>query len=323
VNQAPSCWVLTDGKQGMENQCLGLAETLGLTPAVKRIRPRVPWRWLPPQLWLSPLSAPGAGGDRPEAPWPDILIATGRQTVALACAIRSASAGRTFTIQIQDPRVPPRRFDVVVAPRHDRLSGENVVVTEGALHRVTPERLTAARERFRAALAHLPRPLVAVLIGGSNKQYRLTPAAIERLCGGLAGLAREHGAGLAITPSRRTGQEAEAALRVAMRDAPAVMWDGRGENPYYGYLASADAVVVTSDSVNMTSEACAAGKPVYVFHLDGGSAKFRKFHDNLTRRGLTRPFDGRLDLWPPPAFNEMADVAAAIRRRLDARRTRD
>jgi hypothetical protein len=313
--------VLTDGKQGMENQCLGLAEALGLAPSLKRVRPRLPWRWLPPQFWVAPLHAPAADGDRLVAPWPDILIATGRQTVAIACAIRRAGGGRTFAVQIQNPRVAPSRFDAVVVPRHDRLSGDNVIVTEGALHRVTPERLDAARERFRADLSRLPRPLISVLVGGGNKQYRLTRDAIARLCSGLTRLAHEQGAGLAVTPSRRTGPEAEEALRQALRNLPAVIWDGRGENPYYGFLASADAIVVTSDSVNMVSEACAAGKPVYVFHLDGGSAKFRRFHDNLLRRGLTRPFDGTFQPWSPPAFNEMAAVAAAIRRRIEARRT--
>jgi len=323
MSLAATCWVVTDGKAGMENQCLGLAEALGIDPAVKRIRPRAPWKWLPPALWLAPTCAPGTDGDRLEPPWPDILIATGRQTVAVAAAIRRASAGRTFAIQIQDPRVPPSRFDAVVAPRHDDLAGENVVITEGALHRITPERLRVARDRFRGAVAQLPRPLVAVLIGGSNKQYRLTAESIRRLSDGLARLARDHGAGLAVTPSRRTGIAAETALRRALENAPAVIWDGSGENPYYGYLGLADAIVVTSDSINMVSEACATGKPVYVFHLEGGSRKFGRFHDNLARRGLTRPFEGRLEDWSPPAYNEMAVVAAAIRRRLEARRRHD
>jgi mitochondrial fission protein ELM1 len=269
------------------------------------------------------LTAPGPEGDQLAPPWPNVLIATGRQTVAVASAIRRASGGGTFTVQIQDPRVPPKRFDVVVVPRHDGLAGENVVTTEGALHRITTERLQAARDRFRAALAHLPRPLVAVLLGGANKQYRLTAAATDHLVTGLVRLAREHGAGLAVTPSRRTGAAAEAVLRQALRGLPAVIWDGAGDNPYFGYLAWADAIVVTSDSVNMVSEACATGKPVYVFHLDGGSDKFRRFHDNLERRGLTRPFDGRLETWSPPAFNEMAAVAAAIRIRLEARQRYD
>jgi mitochondrial fission protein ELM1 len=40
--------VVTDGKAGMESQCVGLAEALGFTPTVKRVRLRSPWRQLTP-----------------------------------------------------------------------------------------------------------------------------------------------------------------------------------------------------------------------------------------------------------------------------------
>ena len=82
------CWIVSDGKAGMENQCLGLAETLGVEPAVKRIQVRKPWRWLPPSLMPAPLSALDSGGDRLAPPWPDLLIASGRLAVAPAIAVR-------------------------------------------------------------------------------------------------------------------------------------------------------------------------------------------------------------------------------------------
>ncbi len=188
MNGTAECWVLSDGKPGMRNQCVGLAEALGVDFVVKTVRPRLPWRILAPQLWLAPLSAPGVGGDGFRPPWPELLIATGRQTVALALAIKRASAGRTFTVQIQNPAFALSRFDVVVAPRHDEISGANVIVTEGALHRVTGERLAREAARFRPLLADLPRPLVAVLVGGSNRQYRFTRDAAERLADGLQSL---------------------------------------------------------------------------------------------------------------------------------------
>lgn len=315
---ATDCWVVTDGKPGMENQCLGLAEALGLDPVVKRIAPRFPWRVLPPQLWFAPLAAPGPDGDMLAPPWPRLLIATGRQTVAPAIAIRRAAGGATFAVQIQNPAVSPRYFDLVVVPRHDRLTGDNVIVTEGALHRVTGARLAAEAERFRTRLSALPRPLVAVLLGGANKQYRMTTASIETLTDGLVRLVREHDAGLAVTPSRRTGAENEALIRQRLDGLPANIWDGTDDNPYFGYLGLADAIVVTGDSVSMVSEACATGKPVYVFDLEGGSDKFRRFHDNLRDRGFTRKFEGRLESWEYTALDDTARVADEIRRRIAA-----
>jgi uncharacterized protein len=312
------CWVLTDGKAGMENQCLGLAEALGLEPEIKRVAPRFPWRLLTPHLWFGALWAPGPGGDRLTPPWPDLLIGSGRQAVALSTAIKRRSGNRTFTVQIQNPVVPAGRFDLVATPRHDRLTGDNVIVTEGALHRVTPERLAAEAERFRDRLAGLGRPLVAVLIGGSNRQFRMTRRSTESLVERLAQVVRKHGAGLAVTASRRTGADNEAMLRDRLAGLPAEIWDGTGDNPYFGYLGLADAVVVTGDSVSMVSEACATGKPVYVFDLEGKSDKFRRFHENLRERGFTRPFEGGLDSWNYAPLQDTARVADEIRRRIAA-----
>ncbi len=317
----PVCWIVTDGNAGMESQCLGLAEALGVKPIVKRIRLRAPWSWLPPRLgiWLNPLGGMDARGDRLAPPWPDLLIATGRRTVALSVAIRRLS-GKTVTVQIQNPHAPASAFDLVVAPAHDRLNGANVIATAGALHRVTRARLDAAAEDFRSALAHLPRPLVAVLIGGANSAYRMTPHIISQLAGGLCDLSKAAGCGFAITPSRRTGGPNIAALRQGMAATPHVLWEGEGVNPYFGYLGLADAVIVTSDSVNMVSEACAAGKPVYVYDLPGGSAKFKAFHRAARECGAVKPFiPGRtklLESWTPPVIDDTATVAKAVKRLL-------
>jgi len=312
------CWVVSDGSPGMENQVLGLARVMGLNPEIKRVANRIPWRWLPPALWLFPLAAPGDGGDRLAPPWPDILIATGRQSVALSLAVKKESKGATFTVQIQNPGFRRNRFDVVVAPLHDSLQGANVVATRGSIHGITAESLADAARRYGPKTARLPRPLVAVLVGGDNKAYRLTPDLVRRLCVQLTALVKTYGAGLLITPSRRTGPANEAVLREKLGALGAEIWDGTGENPYLGYLAVADAIVVTSDSVNMVSEACSTGKPVYVFDLAGGAPKFRQFHERLRAEGLTRPFDGTLDSWRYRPLDDTAQVAAAIKDRFAA-----
>lgn len=315
-----TCWVVTDGKPGMENQCLGLAEALGLDPVVKRVQLRSPWRQLSPYFRLFVRHAASPEGSPIAPPWPDLLIATGRQSIPPSLAARRGSRGRTFTVQIQDPAVSPRLFDLVVAPRHDHLSGPNVIETRGALHRVTPAKLAAAAERFRPQLDHLPRPRVAVLIGGDNAVYRLTAPIMGDVAAKLAGLARTHGAGLMVTPSRRTGADNEAILRARLSSVPAVVWDGRGENPYFAYLGLADVIIVTCDSVSMVSEACATGKPVYVIDLEGGSQKFHEFHEGLRRDGVTRPFTGALETWSYAPLDDTARVAAEVRRRLAAKR---
>ncbi len=315
-----SCWVVTDGKAGMENQCVGLAEGLGLDPVIKRVRLRTPWKQLSPFLLrLGNRWSLAAEGDQLDGPLPDILIATGRHSVSSSLAIARMSRGRTFRVQIQDPGIHPRHFDLVVVPRHDRLRGANVIVTKGALHKVSAEKLAAAASRFAERLGHLPHPRIAVLVGGNSGAHRLTPAIAERLAERLAALARTHGAALMVTPSRRTGAENEAALRRHLAGLPGEIWDGRGDNPYLGYLATADFLVVTADSVNMVCEACSTGKPVYIVDLEGGSDKFRRFHQGLEVDGLTRRFDGKLDSWAYEPLDDTRQVAEIVRRKLTER----
>ncbi|MBT5646243.1 MAG: hypothetical protein HOJ41_00140, partial [Rhodospirillaceae bacterium] len=101
-------------------------------------------------------------------------------------------------------------------------------------------------------------------------------------------------------------------------DTPCWFWDGSGDNPYFGLLGLADAIVVTADSVSMVSEACATGKPVHVIELDGGSAKFARFHEALRRAGITRPFNGTLESWTYDAPDDTARVAAEIVHRISS-----
>jgi len=315
----PVTWALHDGRIGIRNQAVGLAEAIGFPVVEKLLLVRRPWRWLLPQLWLAPLRAGGPGSDPLGPPWPDVLVTAGRQGVAPALAIQRASGGRTFLVQVQDPHASRARFDVLVLPEHDRARGSNVVTSRGAVHHVTPAKLADAAARLGPRFAHLPRPLVAVLIGGQNKVYAFDMATLGALADRLADLARRHGAGLLVTPSRRTGAAGERLLREKLAGLPAYVWDGAGENPYFAFLALADAIVVTEDSVSMVTEAASTGKPVHVAGLAGGSRKFRRFHDLMRAAGVTRPFTGALERWSYAPVDDTARIGAEIRGRVAAR----
>lgn len=339
-NSQATCWVVTDGKAGMENQCLGVAEALGLKPVVKRIKLRSPWKQLSPFLRHGLAYAFSTDGDTVAPPWPDLLIATGRASVPASLyvrrmsrrAVRDPLAGKqerfpargesldqlknggkgTFTVQIQNPVIDPSRFDLVVVPRHDELTGKNVMTTRGSLHRVTPRLLASEAVKFLPHIAHLPAPRIAVLIGGSNSVYSLTAREMKILSEQLAALAGREGS-LMITPSRRTGEENLAILQEALCDKPAYIWNGQGDNPYYGMLGLADVILVTCDSVNMVSESCSAGKPVMVIDLPGGSDKFRRFHQAMRDDGMTRPFKGQIEQWHYAPLDDMRLVADRIK----------
>jgi uncharacterized protein len=308
-------WVLHDGKIGMANQVTGLAEALGWPITQKHLAIRPPWRYLPPGLWLAPALAIDPAGARLQPPWPDIVIGCGRNSVAPARMIKRASGGRAFWVQVQDPRFARSEIDLIVAPRHDPAPGENVFRTLGAVHRVTPEKLAADAARWAPTFAALPRPLVAVLIGGDNSVYRLTEERFGALCDRLVALAKS-GVGLAITPSRRTGDTQRAMLQKRLAGLPAFIWNGSGDNPYFAMLGAADAIIATADSVSMISEAASTGKPVHIIELEGGSAKFARFHQAMREAGVTRPFNGTLETWHYAPLDDTARAAAEVRRRL-------
>ena len=316
----PLIWAVHDGKPGMASQALGLAEAVGKRAVEKRLAVRAPWRLLPPQFWLRPEAALGAAGDLLRPPWPDILVGCGRNSVAPALAAKRASRGVIFWVQIQDPRFAHDQVDLLVLPAHDAGEGANVFRTLGAVHRVTAERLAAEAGRFAPVLSGLPRPLVVVLLGGSNRAYRMTQARIAGFADQLAGLAKQ-GFGVAITPSRRTDPATIALLRTKLAGTGAYFWNGTGDNPYFALLGTADAIIVTADSVSMVSEAAATGKPLHIVDLDGGSPKFARFHQALREAGIARPFAGTIESWHYAPPDDTARAAAEIRRRWQARLT--
>ena len=306
-----SCWVLTEGMAGTENQCLGVAEALGIPFTVKKIQLKQPWKTLSPFLALenswcfSPPIKP---------PWPDLLLSAGRKSIAASRYIKKMSGGKTFTVQIQDPRIDPAHFDLVAVPHHDPARGTNVITTDAAPNRITNISLEKAKEQF-AHLGKSSSPRIAVCIGGDSKTHKLTPHITKKLTFQLLSLDVQ----LMVTTSRRTGTENFAILQDALEDTEHFFWDGTGDNPYLGMLAWADAIIVTADSVSMLSDAATTGKPVYKVDLEGGSARFDRFHNHLTEKGILKTFTGSLESWSYTPLHDSQKIAQEITRTLQRR----
>lgn len=321
-----TCWILSDGKAGDETPCLGVAEALGLTPQVRRVAPRAPWLWAMP--W-GPID-PREREDRPQSPlrppYPDLAIASGRRAVAYLRRIKRLSEGRTFTVFLKDPRTGAGAADFIWVPEHDALRGDNVLVTLTSPHRISAERLAAARQNPLAPIAALPRPRIAVLVGGDSGRLTFQAQDVERFAQGLEALAAS-GTALMGTLSRRTALT-KAPLVQAVRQVfnrhGGYLWDGTGENPYPALLANADAIIVTADSVNMVGEALAAGVPVHVFHphATARARKIAAFLRALAETGAIRPFPvdacaGGLAAAPRQPIDATPLIAAAIAARYE------
>ncbi|MBU1324256.1 MAG: mitochondrial fission ELM1 family protein [Alphaproteobacteria bacterium] len=302
----------------MENQALGLAEALArLTPAevvVRRVRWRGTFDRLPSALkapWmLDGSSDPVAPA--PGAPWPDVWIGTGRAALPLSARVKRRSGGKTFVVQTQDPRWRTGVYDLVVAPDHDGLAGPNVLSIVGSPHRVNAEGLAAAAAAFAERLAPLPRPRVAVLVGGRSRAHDLPQTHAAQLADAVARAVGEAGGSVMVTFSRRTPEAARIAMTERLAGLPGEIWSGEGPNPYFAYLHFADQVLVTADSANMAAEAASTGKPVHVLPMVPlkPAPKFDRLHAALNAHGATRPFDGRLDVW---TYDPLAETERAAR----------
>ncbi|MEO8802579.1 MAG: mitochondrial fission ELM1 family protein [Rudaea sp.] len=321
---APSAvWVVTNGASGNERQALALAQALGSQPQVLRIDLRAPWSWFAPRLTAAAgLAFSATTRKRMHAPWPALAIGCGRESALMTRWLRRASAGATFTVQILDPRIAATHFDVVVAPRHDGLQGGNVIQTLGALNHVDDAWLAEGLAQF-PRLQQLPQPRTAVLLGGPHRGLGLDEQWLATLLARVAEMTARDGGSVMMTCSRRTPDAWRARVRGLLAAGCMHYWiDERdGINPYQGYLAAADRIVVTPDSVNMLSEACATGKPVLSLLPPGTSSKLARFHSALASEGRVHTLDNNVDISTISRIaplRELNDVVKQIRARMQS-----
>ncbi|MBX3431635.1 MAG: mitochondrial fission ELM1 family protein [Hyphomonadaceae bacterium] len=310
-------WIVTDGRAGIEAQALGLAEAIArrapISLTTKRVRVRSPYSWLPAGFVPAPRNALTIDSDPIQPPWPDIFIGCGRASIPFAMSVRDWSNGKTFVVQLQDPRVNPREFDVVIPPMHDGIEGQNVLPIVGACNRITAERLEHAVSAYKPAnLEDLPSPRFAILIGGKSKRQDISAERARSISDSLAAVQRETGGSLMATLSRRTSPAARTQFRTWLAPHCTVFYEDQGANPYPAILGVADHVFVTADSVNMATEAAATGKPVHILAVDGQLGKLAKFHQSLARRGCARPYNGKLETWSYPPLLETDRAASAV-----------
>jgi mitochondrial fission protein ELM1 len=230
--------------------------------------------------------------------------------------LRGYSNGHCYTVQILDPRIDPSHWDTVIAPRHDRLTGPNVLQPLGSLNPVDDAWLKDGRDAC-PALEDLPRPRVGVLIGGPRKGLAIDASYAQPLIERLLARRRIEGGSLMVLASRRTPAAVMDRVNTALADIPGLTWSGPddGNNPYPGVLGWADRLIVTPDSVNMLSEACAVGCAVQTLVTAPLPPKLARFHASLREAGMLHDLDSE-----PPArqhpLRETASIIATLRQRI-------
>jgi mitochondrial fission protein ELM1 len=304
-----------DGAAGNRRQALALAEALALPAREWSLRASAPSRW------FAPRQVPGSGSafgeeftralrDHP----PSLAIGCGRQA---ALATRQARAAGARAIQILDPRIATTHWDLVIAPEHDGLLGDNVIQLLGSLNPVDAIWLAQAREQA-PELAGLPQPRTAVLLGGPTRATRFDRGALEVMLAKLELTLAREGGSLVICGSGRTPREWAPLLRARYAGNGHRLWmdAGDGVNPYAGALGWADRIVASPDSVNMVSEACATALPVFVAEPGRATGRVRRFLQALEAIDRIRAQLGELNPFTAEPLRETSRVAAVVRERL-------
>jgi len=288
-------------------------EALGLEFEYKTVNPPAPWKHLAPWGPTPPGTRIGTASGQFATPFPEIIMGSSRQAVAYMRALKKCRGAKTLTVFLQNPLIGTKAADLIWVSDHDshKLSGENVISTLLAPNRVTTKLLEQARHAGSVDMSAMSSPCLAIIVGGTNAVYDYNSESCDRFARYLTKLA-QNGASFMVTPSRRTDAKLMKVIRKAIARAPHHIWDGTGDNPYFEYLSHCDGLIVTADSINMTGEAATTGKPVYVFHPDGGSRKFHYFHEQLRQRGVTRNFEGKFESWEYEPLDATAEIAREI-----------
>ncbi len=278
--------------------------------------PRRPWVWFMPRGPIDPRDRPFNPGSPIAPPWPDILIASGRRSIAYVRTVKQLAGDATFAVILKDPRAHDHGADVVWVPEHDRAKDPTFMRTLTTPHRFSPTRIAEMRAALPEAIKQLPGPRVGLLLGGRTRLGAFSSGDRARLCDGLAALKSEVGSFL-ITVSRRTPPELLADVRRIIGTAPCFLWNNAGPNPYLDILAGSDVIIATGDSHTMISEAAAAGTPLMIFAPHCVKPKLTYFGLRMVEESWATPFAGKLAEMAPVPHDSTPTVAAEIRRRYD------
>jgi len=315
-----TCFVISDGRRGIENQALGLAEAASALRPLEIIPHHIEngaaFKAASPMLQFAMKSKPA--DYRLKGAPPQMAIGCGRQAIAPLLALKK-HAPETFTIYVQDPRMDTDRFDLIIAPEHDNLTGPNVEFMIGSPNRVTKAEIAGRTLSFEKKLNELPMPRAAMLIGGTSKTHDLGKAEHKAHMGAAQDLISQ-GYSLLVTTSRRTPDWAIKDYQ-ALISGTEKSWGyfGDGPNPYFAFIGGADILLVTEDSTNMLTEAASTGKIVFTLPMQGKAGKFQTLYESLEKRCNIRPYDGDLTAEAYKPLRETQRIAERLWAHYEAR----
>lgn len=286
-------WCLLGAKAGDNTQVIALADELGW-PCERKVIVARPWELLVHVGHRATLSGiDTVQSSALQAPWPDVVISAGRRNEPVAQWVKAQSGGKTRLVHMGRPWAPLEQWDLIVTtPQYFLPQQPNIVHNTMPLLRLPDDALRAAGEDLLPHLEALPRPWIAVLMGGDSGRFVMTRKKGARLGALATDLAVAAEGSLLVTDSPRTPQAAGDALAQQLPEPNyCYRFRARGtegeNNPYLGLLALADAFIVTGESMSMLAEASATGRPVYVYDMGDGQAPWWTLLHNYRYKPLS------------------------------------
>jgi mitochondrial fission protein ELM1 len=282
-------WLLLGDKPGDNAQVEAVAEALGWACERKTLQWRAPYATKKPRFRVTLDHVDRNRSDPLEPPWPDLVLTIGRRPSMAALWIKARSEGRTKVALFGKPSGTIERFDLVIAGAEVQLPPlANVLPVRLPLMRARAADVEAALARWQGRFAALPRPLIALLVGGPTVPFAFDAQVSAELCRLAAGIEAAGGTPY-VSTSRRTPRAVVYALRTGLPPGAQLFeWTPEpADNPYLALLGLADGFIVTGDSVSMMAEVVRARKPLAILDLPLGRAGAI---DQLRRSLLRRLF---------------------------------
>ena len=306
--------LLTEGYHGMISQVEGLAKALQTEFQHKIVRLNWPWNFIPPKLTpISEIILKDKYYINENKNF-DLVISCGRKSVIPSAIIKKKNAN-IFTIHIQDPKVNYKNFDVIIAPEHDELKGENVISSKGSIHYITQSEIEKAKNYLVNKFHN--ENVVSLILGGPSKYYSFSNEDLTQVFRKIKSNFISQGYKALVIPSMRTPRRI---IDLAMKEFVKVGFvvNTVDKQAYLSALALATNIVVTCDSTSMISEAAASGKPIFVAHMEPkkNNYRFKKFFQLFREMGITKELGEKVDNWTYNRLNEADRIASLMRKKL-------
>jgi len=306
--------LLTEGMHGMISQVEGLAKALSVEFSHKIIRLRFPWNLIPPKF--TPISEIILKDKiyLTENEMPDLIISCGRKSVIPSIILKKKNK-KIFSIHIQDPKVNLKNFNVIIAPDHDNLIGDNVFVSKGAIHYITESEINKAKPYLMDKVKS--EKIVALILGGPNKYYNFDQYQLIKIFNMIKSNFVSKGYRVIVIPSMRTPK---ASVELAKKEMSACghIVNSVDKQAYLSAYALANYVVITCDSTSMISEAATSGKPIFIAHMKAkrNNYRFERFFDLFKKMEITRELGEKIEPWTYNKHNEAERIGNLIKSKI-------